>query len=71
MKTLISAVFLVSLLVASVQAYDYVTEAAKGNACVDKYTTVLDACKSDSSCKTAIDTFETCSNNNSDVTQSG
>jgi len=60
MKILISAILLVSILVISVQAYDYATESAKITACNTKLTTVYNDCQSDTACKADTTANNTC-----------
>jgi len=60
MKTLISAILFVSILIISVQAYDYATESAKITACNTKLTTVYNVCENDTACKAEITANDTC-----------
>jgi len=53
MKTLISAILIVSLFVLSVHAYDYATEVAKATVCASKLDTALTACNSNTACNNA------------------
>lgn len=68
MKTLNKALLLVTLLVISVQAYDYATEAAKKTTCDTTLVTTIDACKSNTDCNNEINSFTSCKSSNASAT---
>jgi len=68
MKALNKALLLVTLLVISVQAYDYATEAAKKTTCDTTLATTTDACKSNTSCNNEITSFTSCKGSNASAT---
>lgn len=69
MKTLISTILLVSLLVNSAQAYDYGAELIKMLKCTDEQDAAKIACKADTACNAARTVYSSCTDSDADITK--